>query len=271
MKSTIAVLSLLFVSATALSQQPAKVNLIPYFDKVSPPPVTAKEAYEKCGNPNQPDNSDAQKLFKPLRDELLHLEKIISTPTETPAMGGSMNREPQSVMDALKEYQKVMQSQAQGYSKLGAESAAQTKYEEELKSKHKAVEDWKAQAIKNLPMHDEGEAGSARDPKALYNVNLTAYKKHVAIADEHLKTISKLWTQEKTKSKDTYAAYEAALEKTHYGEDAVNGMLRVQLSPGQNMMIEAITALIDKSQKAYEYAANWYGPMVHYEKHYKPE
>jgi hypothetical protein len=233
--------------------------------------MTAKEAYEKCGNPNQPDNSDAQKLFKPLRDELNRLEEIISTPTETPAMGGSMKREPQSVIDALKEYQKLMQSQAQGYAQLGAESASQTKYEEELESKHKAVEDWKAQAIKNLPMHDEGEAGKERDPKALYNVNLTAFKKHVSIADEHLKKVSNLWVEEKAKSKNTYTAYEAALEKTHYGDDAVNGMLRVQLSSGQNMMIGAINALIDKSQKAYEYAANWYGPMVQYEKHYKPE
>jgi hypothetical protein len=271
MKSLMTGLSLLFVGSFALSQQPVKVNLLAYFDKVQPPPSTAKEAYEKCGNANQPDNSDPQKLFKPLRDELARLDKTISAPTETPAMGGSMKQEPQSVMDALKEYQKLMQSQAQGYSQLGAESAAQTKYEEELKSKHKAVDDWKAQSIKDLPVHDEGEAGSARDPKAVYNVNLTAYKKHVSIADEHLKKVGKLWAEEKAKSMKMYAAYQAALEKTHYGDDAVNGMLKVQLSPGQNMIIQAITDLIDKSQKAYKYAADWYGPMVHYEKHNKPE
>jgi hypothetical protein len=271
MKLLMTALILLFVSCVALSQQPAKVNLMLYFDKVSPPPVTAKEAYEKCGNASQPDNSDAQKLFKTLRDELARIDKTISTPTETPAMGGSMKQEPQSVMDAFKEYQKLMQSQAQGYSQLGAESAAKTKYEEELKSKHKAVEDWKAQAIKNLPLHDEGEAGSARDPKAIYNVNLTAYKKHVSIADEHLRKVSSLWAEEKAKSKKMYAAYEVALEKTHYGDDAVNSMLKVQLAPGQSMMIQAITELIDKSQEAYKYAADWYGPMVHYEKHNKPE
>jgi len=271
MKSLMTAFSLFFVGSIALSQHPVKVNLLEYFDKVPPPPATAKEAYEKCGNASQPDNSDAQKLFKQLRDELARLDKTISTPTETPAMGGSMKQEPQSVMDAFKEYQKLMQSQAQGYSQLGAESAAQTKYEDELMSKHKAVEDWKAQAIKNLPVHDEGEAGSTRDPKAIYNVNLTAYRKHVSIADEHLKKVSNMWAEEKVKSKKMYAAFEAALEKTHYGDDAVNGMLKVQLTPGQNMMIQAITELIDKSQEAYRYAADWYGPMVHYEKHNKPE
>lgn len=308
MKWSILTISLFLLSVIALSQQPVKVNLLEYFDKIPVPPTSAKEAHSKCNcNPaGREGDCTADSLFKDFSDKLQQFQIEISTPAGSPQadlmkkmqdpefqkkmenmsddekmklamemqassnalMAGPMKPEPQSVLDAMKELSTINEASANDLSNLGTNVQAAQQHQVDLDAKHKAVDDWKDQEIKKLPVHLVGEAGEEVDPKAVYDVNINALKKHLAIVDDELKETGKRWVDAKAKSKQLYAAYEKSLEKIHYAEDANNQISKTQLSTGQTLMIGSITNLMAKSQRAYVEAANWYDRLVQFQKQY---
>jgi hypothetical protein len=117
MKSSIATLLLFLTSAAAFSQQPVKVNLLEYFDKVLPPPVTAKEAYDKCGCNvlertayAKIGDCTADSLFKRLTDDLGKIQLDISTPatgTQGDLMRKMQDPEFQKKMESMSEDEKM--------------------------------------------------------------------------------------------------------------------------------------------------------------------
>jgi hypothetical protein len=199
MKSLITVLAMLFVSAIALSQQPAKVNLLGYFDKVPVPPTTVKEAYDKCGCnvPNRQGDCTADSLFKNLTDDLGKIQIDISTPAtgtqgdlmrkmqdpefqkkmetmsddekmklamqiqaeNTAMVTGPMKPEPQAVIAVLKETGNITETNANEAQNLNVTVQAEMQHQQEVEAKHNAVNDWEEAAIKKLPVIHTGGEG----------------------------------------------------------------------------------------------------------------
>ncbi len=196
MKSSIAALSLFFVGGIALSQQPVKVNLLEYFDKVPPPPTTVKEAYEKCGcdTPNRQGDCTADSLFKSLTDYLGKVQLDIATPAtgtqgdlmrkmqdpafqekmktmtedekmklameiqaeNTAMVTGPMKPEPRAVTVALQEMGKLNETNANDLQNLNVRVQAEMQHQQEIEAKHNAVNDWESAEIKKLPIINSG-------------------------------------------------------------------------------------------------------------------
>ncbi len=306
MKRLFAIASLFFISATLFSQQPVNINLLEYFDKVTPPPSSAKAAYEKCGC-NIPDRQEpcvADSLFKPLLDKLQQIQADISMPPNTPqgemmkkmqdpefqkkmetmseqekmqlAMQmsqsmqmtpGPMKPEPKAVMDCLKEEGKI--NEQHGNEAMGLNTRIQTelKHQQELEAKHNAVDAWQEAEIKKLPViHSCGEGDDGPDPKAVFAVQNNAYKRHLAIVDEELVKTGKAWMEQQSKFIQRFTPFEIALEKTHYGADAKNALTKTNLSAGQTLMIGSISNLLAVSQKSYNDAVGWYYRYVQFQR-----
>jgi len=293
---------LFFICAAAFSQQPVKINLMSYFDKVTVPPSTAKEAYQKClvKVPGRDDQVVADSIFKPLIDELQRIQMDISTPPNSPqaelmkkmqdpefqkkmqtmsedekmkmamemnqAMGatpGPMKPEPQSVINCMAEIGKLNETAAGQMENLSGNAETAAKHDQDLQAKHDDIDAWQDAEIKKLPdQPGGGEGGGGPDPKAEYTVKMSAMKKHLAIVDDELKRIDKTWAEQLANSKKLFDPYEKSLEKTHYGSDAKNQMSKTNLSTGQTLLIGSISSLISESQKAYQDAADWYSRLV---------
>ncbi len=291
---------LLMVSTPAMAQQPIHVNLLAYFDKVTPPPSSAKEAYEKC-EWNGDHQASADKIFKALEEELQKMEVEISTPagsvqadmakkmqdpqfrkkmesmSEDEKMKiamqmsqtmvvtpGPMKPEPEAVIKTLKDCSKLSESSSQDLTRLGTAAQQQATYEQDLEAKHKTVDDWEAQEIDKLPLIQVGE-GTEHDEKAVDAVKINALKKHIAIADEDLKRTSSLWKNSKSDAKQRFSLFESDIEKIHFGDDAKNSITRLQLSSGQTLMINSLQVLLDNSRTAYLHAAEWYARLIDYQ------
>ena len=307
MKTLMTTLSLFILSAIALSQQPVKVNLLEYFDKVLPPPTTVKEAYDKCGCnvPNRQGECTADSLFKSLMDDLGKLQMDIATPAtgtqgdlmrkmqdpafqekmktmsddekmklameiqaeNTAMVTGPMKPEPQAVTAVFKEVGKLNETNAKDMENLNVAVQADMQHQQEVEAKHNDVTEWERAEISKLPMINQGgEAGGGPDPKAVHNVNISAFKKHFAIVEAELARTGKSWGEQRMKSKQLFAPYEQGLERIHYGDDAKNKITKQTLSTGQTLMIGSISNLIGGSQKAYNEAAGWYDRYVQFQK-----
>ena len=308
MKWSIVTIFLALVTATVLSQsqQPVKVNLLEFFDKVPAPPISAKEAYDKC-DCNIPDHEgecDPDSLFKPLTDRLGQIQLEIVTPntpqgdlvkkmqdpefqkkmekmsdeekmqlamqmqaSNAAMMGGPMKPESQSVIAAQKELGKMDEATANDLQNLNTNVQAAQKHKQEVDAKHAAVNDWETAELKKVPViHFGGEAGDEPDPKAVHAVNINALQKHLAIVDEELKHTGKLWTEQREKNKQLFTPYEKAMEKIHYGDDAKNQITKQTLASGQVSMLGAINGLIQDSRAAYTGAIDWYNRYVQFKK-----
>jgi hypothetical protein len=306
MKRLFATASLFLISATLFSQQPVKINLLEYFDKVPPPPTSAKLAYDKC-DCNIPDRQEpcvADSLFRPLLDNLQQIQTDISMAANTPqgdmmkkmqdpefqkkmeAMSeeeriqlamqmsrsmqmtpGPMKPEPKAVTDCLKEGGKLSEQNGNEAMGLNVRIQAELKRQQELEAKHNAVDAWQEAEIKKLPViHSGGEGDDGPDPKAVFAVQNNAYKKHLAIVDGELARIGKEWTEQRLKFIQRFTPYEKALEKIHYGADAKNTITKTSLSTGQTLMVGSISNLLAVSQKSYNDAVGWYDRYVQFQK-----
>jgi hypothetical protein len=298
--------SLFLVSITLFSQQPVKINLLEYFDKVMPPPASAKEAYDKlgCNVPNRQEPCTADSIFEPLMADLEKIQIDISMPPNT-AQGdlmkkmqdpefqkkmetmseeekmqlamqmsqsmqmtpGSMKPEPKAVMDCLKEQGKLNEQNGNEAMSLNTRIQAELKRQQELAVKHNAVDAWQEAEIKKLPViHSGGEGDDGPDPRAVFAVQANAFKKHLAIVDGDLAQTGKSWLERRSKSIQRFTPYEKALEKIHYGADAKNTITKTNLSTGQTLMVGSISNLIAVSQKAYNDAAGWYDRYAQFQK-----
>lgn len=294
--------SLFFLSMTACSQQPVKMNLMEYFDRVASPPTSAKQAYAKClvKTPDREDRVVADSIFKPLVDKLQQIQMDIATPPNSPqaefmkkmqdpefqkkmktmseeekmkmamemneatgATQGPMKPEPQTVIACMEEIGKLNEATSGQLENLNSNVQAAGQHSRELEAKHTNIDDWQQAQIQKLPEQaGQGEGGGGPDPKAVYAIKKKAMEKHLAIVDEDLKQTDKMWAEQLANSKKLFTPYERSLEKTHFGDDAKNKMSRTNLSTGQTLMIGSISNLISESQHAYQDAANWYERYV---------
>lgn len=82
--------------APAMAQKPIKVDLLPYFNKILPPPATAAEAYTKadCGTPDSPHDCELGKTFEAFEAEMAAFNMQISSPdaAATMADGGNLSK-----------------------------------------------------------------------------------------------------------------------------------------------------------------------------------
>jgi hypothetical protein len=75
---------LLLITIPNIAQKPIKTDLLPFFEKVVPPPITAKYAFEKTYSKTDEYGNivcDSDKLFKPLKDQLEMFIKEINAST----------------------------------------------------------------------------------------------------------------------------------------------------------------------------------------------
>ncbi len=301
---------LVFVSVTALSQQPIKVNLLEYFDKVPVPPVSAKEAYNKCGCTinDEEKGCTPDTLFSSLNEKLTEFQTEISIPPSSPqaemmkkmqdpayrekmenmseeekmqmAMQmqaayapstGPAKPEPQKVLAVTQEVGKLNEVHANEAMNMSAAIQVQLKHDQELEQKHKAVDEWEAAEIKKLPIiSSPGEGDSGPDPKAVFAVKVTAAKKHLAIVDEELKQLGQQWSQTRAKSVQIYTPFQKGMENIRYGDDAKNLATKKILSGGQSQMISSMVKLAGSSGSAYKMGIKWYSEYMQLQKE-KPE
>ncbi|MGB2866909.1 MAG: hypothetical protein WBD36_00535 [Bacteroidota bacterium] len=287
---------------SAQNQRPVKKNLFLYFDKVVAPPATSKEAHAKCFcDSNYAGTCSSDTLFNGLLHEVLQLQNEISMPPGTEqgelmkkmqdpefqkkmqnmsqeekmqmAMQMSqamtppaaMQPERPSVTAAFKAYSDLNQAEAESAQKLGEAVQKQMQEQQELEAKHNAVDTWQEEETKKLPEISTGESGGP-DPKMVYKIHMNGWKKQLAIVDEQLKKSNKAWAEEKARLKKQFEPFEAALEKTHFGEDARNSVMKSSLGSGQVLMLSAVQKLTSASKAQYDDAAGWYEKMLAYQK-----
>ena len=97
--------------SVAFSQKPVKVVLLPVFDRITPPPPSAKEAYGKCdcGQLESSGHCSADRLFKPIDDTLLAATNLLNAQIDRNAPPPGMPKGMASTMNDP-EFQKKLKN-----------------------------------------------------------------------------------------------------------------------------------------------------------------
>jgi hypothetical protein len=105
-----------------------------------------------------------------------------------------------------------------------------------------------------------------KEPKAAYALNLSAVTKHLAVENEYLAALQKLWPEELKKRKAIYGPLQQALVTVEYGEAAVNTTFKQMFVQSQATMLTTAATLIHLSREATESAGRLWQEKLNLEK-----
>jgi len=300
------ILLIILFSIPVSAQKPVKTDLIPYFEKVLVPPILCKDAFNKgiCNTVDGGVQCDANKLFDELKTTLERITKEInSVPAftsqndqskiadEIKKQGGTDKIKKMSKEEKMKMAMEMMKNIDVPQTQLESEEVKdafakeselnqfmstqvqeqmnnyKTKagHEKEVEDKHNGINEWENAEISKLPKISSGEMAEP-DPKEVKRVKLEAADKHIKIADEELRYISRKWAETKEKYKQHSIPFCQALAKCKYGDEAQNKSWVNLFGTGQTLVVNLISGLIKESEEAYNYGARYYAIKVSLDK-----
>jgi len=232
-----------------------------------------------CVVENMTQRCDAEKFFQPINSELAALQRRIEktqaalalpsvkamqqidpqemqkklekmSPEEkmqfamqmSQQMAGMQNIQPESeeVQAAIAEVNKVNSRANEDF--INPDEAAQkmTQIQSDWRRKQDEIKKWKAAEYEKVPQVSMGAGiGLVKEPKAMHALNLNAVAKHLAVENEYLTALQKLWPEELKKRKAIYEPLQQALVTVDYGEAAVNTTFKQMFVQGLISMLSA--------------------------------
>jgi hypothetical protein len=292
------ILLIILFSIPVSAQKPVKTDLIPYFEQVSVPPKSCKDAFDKgiCKTDNGVFQCNAKKLFDELMTKLDNITKeIYSAPAfisvndqskianEIKKKGGADKIKKMSKEDKMKMAMEMMKNIDIPNTYLETEEVKDAfAKESELNQFMSAqvqeqMNNYKAKADHDKEVEDKHNGinewenteiaklprissgeMAEPDPKEVKRVKLDAADKHIKIADEELTYISGKWAESKDKYKLNTIPFCQSLAKCNYGETVQNKSWANLFGTGQSFVVTLISELIKESEGAYNYGAKYY-------------
>ena len=296
------IITLLLVSAAGTTmcwgQMPLKTDLLKYYDKLIPPVLSSKEAYQKAkcpegaGNPCT-DNAMFDDLRSKLNEHVKELtmqsaagesgmmkqmqdpdfQKKLASMSQEEKMEFAMQMaqqmkppapttaEPPAVQAVMREAGKINDEVGKEDMKRQEKAEAEIAYRQKIDTEHKSIDAWQEAEIKKLPVvHDL--TMDYPDPKGVHRVKLEAIDKHLAVVDRELKAQSDKWSKDVAADKQRYGKFGSELVGIHYGDDAANDVSRNMLALTQRHMLTDLQILLERSNQLWNDAANWYEKKV---------
>ncbi|MGH7597987.1 MAG: hypothetical protein ACREOI_16680 [bacterium] len=213
----------------------------------------------------QIDPKEMQKKLEKMTQE----EKIQFAMQMSQQMAGAQNIQPESeeVQAAIEEVNKVNSRANDDFISPDETAKKMTQIMTDWRRQQDEIKKWKAAEYEKVPQVSMGPGiGLVKEPKAMHALNLNAVAKHLAVENEYLAALQKLWPEELKKRKAIYEPLQQALVIVEYGEAAVNTTFKQMFVQGQASMLTAATMLIHLSREASESAGRLWQEKLNLEK-----
>jgi hypothetical protein len=271
-----------------------------------PADAKAAHARLVCVTENTMQRCDAEKFYQPINSELATLQQRVEktlaalaqpsvtamqqidpkemqkklekmTPEEkmqfamqmSQQMAAAQNIQPESeeVQAAIEEVNKVNSRANEDYINPDETAKKMTQIQSDWRHKQDEIKKWRAAEYEKVPQVGGGPGvGMIKEPKAMHALNLNAIAKQLAVENEYLAALQKLWPEELKKRKAIYEPLQQALVSVEYGEAAVNTTFKQMFVQSQGSMLATATTLIHLSREASESAGRVWQEKLNLEK-----
>jgi len=133
------------------------------------------------------------------------------------------------------------------------------KIQAESKAKHEVINAEAKNQLKSLPQIKGGE-GAYPDPKKVKPIMAATMQKHMAQAEQDLKTLMEVWNSDRINFDNLIRNFDVELQKINYGDDVKLPAEKMQLnsiSSYQSSIITNLFQFLSESQSITENAADW--------------
>ncbi|MFI5221873.1 MAG: hypothetical protein ACHQK8_06080 [Bacteroidia bacterium] len=130
---------------------------------------------------------------------------------------------------------------------------------EQVDAKHQSINEEAKSQLKSLPLIKGGE-GAYHDPEKVKVIMAATMKKHLAQAEQDLKTLMDTWNSDRAGFGNLVKTFDTELAKINYGDDVKLPAEKTQLnilSSYQSSLITNLLQLLSESQLITERAADW--------------
>lgn len=271
-----------------------------------PADAKAAHARLVCVTENMAQRCEAEKFYQPINGELAALQQRVEktqaalaqpsvaamqkidpqemqkkmekmTPEEkmqfamqmSQQMAAMQNIQPESeeVQAAIEEVNQVNSRANEDFISPDATAQKMTQIQSDYQRKHDEIRKWKDAEYEKVPQIAGGPGvGMIKEPKAMHALNLNARAKQLAVENEYLAALQKLWPEELKKRKAIYAPLQQALVTVQYGEAAVNTTFKQMFVQSQVSMLTTAANLIHLSREASESAGRLWQEKLNLEK-----
>ncbi len=145
---------------------------------------------------------------------------------------------------------------------MEAQEAIESRYE----NKHAAVQTWADEAIKKLPLIQQGEYGRDHDPAKVKVIQKEALVKHRELAQAMLSEMNPLLLSFRKQYQEKVSALNEAIKRVNFGQNYNFGIFYTQVLQAQGMMLMAQENLMKNEVTVLEKLAYWEDQLVHFGK-----
>lgn len=213
----------------------------------------------------QIDPKEMQKKLEKMTPE----EKMKFAMQMSQQMAGAQNLQPESeeVQAAIEEVNKVNSRANEDFISPDETAKKMTQIQSDWQRKRDEIRTWQGVEYEKLPQVSMGPGiGMAKEPKAVHAFNLNVIAKHLAVENEYLAALQKLWPEELKKRKAIYEPLQQALATIEYGDAVGNTIYKQMLAQGQLSMLTTAANLIHLSREASESAGRLWQEKLNLEK-----
>ena len=297
-------LTLLF-PLTAAAQEMVKVNFVGLYDKVPPPPASAREAYARCEHaPDHYEVVTAAKFYEPWKTktdqynrQLEEVGKKLQQPM-TDKMKSVDPDEVQKKMATMTQAEKIAYAMElnkkmglsgrtmvmepppvlaalEEFQNVTASIAGDMQtagHEHAAQAKLQEEHKKKHEEIETWTRAEEAKlprvSGGEMDwpePKAFHALMLKSADKLVALDNEYLAAAARRYRDELAKAKKRFSTLQQKLAAISYGQDAKNAESKTTCNSAEGMTLGPVGALVGLSLEATEHAARSWGRKLRVE------
>jgi hypothetical protein len=211
---------------------------------------------------------DPQEMQKKMEKMTLE-EKMQFAMQMSQQLAAAQNMQPESedVQAAIEEVNKVNSRANEDFISPDETAKKLTQITTDWQRQHDEIKKWKATEYEKVPQVSGGPGvGMIKETKAMYALNLNAVAKHLAVENEYLAALQKLWPEELKKRKAIYEPLQQALVTVEYGDAAINNTFKQMFVQSQASMLTAAANLIHLSRQASENAGRLWQEKLQLEK-----
>ncbi|MCG3120986.1 MAG: hypothetical protein ALAOOOJD_03910 [bacterium] len=211
---------------------------------------------------------DPQEMQKKL-EKMTPEEKIKFAMQMSQQMAGMQNVQPEAeeVQAAIEEVNKVNSRANEDFISPDETAKRLAQIQSDWRRQQEEIKKWQAAEYEKVPEVGMGPGiGMVKEPKAVHALNLNAMAKRLAVENEYLTALQKLWPEELKKRKALYEPVQQALVTVEYGEAAANTTFKQMFVQSQASMLATATNLIHLSREASESAGSLWQEKLRLEK-----
>lgn len=213
----------------------------------------------------QIDPKEMQKKLEKMTQE----EKMQFAMQMSQQMAGMQNIQPESeeVQAAIEEVNTVNSKASDDLINPDETAKKMAQIQSDWRRQQDEIKKWRAAEYEKVPQVGGGPGvGMIKEPKALHALNLNAVAKQLAVENEYLAALLKLWPEELKKRQAIYEPLQQALVTVEYGEAAVNNTFKQMFVQSQASMLTTAAQLIHLSRDASESAGRLWQEKLNLEK-----